>query len=512
MRSLTNNLKIHFILHTLKDSNVDIACITETWLSPELGHEHTISIIKKWGYNIAFEARKNRTGGGVAFVLKPHVKYVALKHYNDYVSFECHGIKVTGDIASYRFLCIYRKQEVSMRTFLDEFLHFMESFCSNTTDEIVLLGDFNVHFGSGDKKSTDLADVVHQYGMVQTVNGATRISGYTLDLVFSNPHSLPLLPEVAEDLAETHTSKIKFDHFPIIFSINDKFETNQSPGSQQYQKYFRKINQIDSSALNELLQMKLSTELVDVSDGFSTQLDIYNKCLASALDELAPMQVKTVALSSEVIAPPWMDAEYRKQRCLRRRYEKQWKRLGTAESKTVFIKQRDYCAFLANNKIKMFYSNLSSSTDNQTTLFKKVAQLWNRRKTKALPEKYTDFKILADDFNTFFSNKVDKIRDTFNSVDTTTEIQQVDSTSSSCLDDFDPASYDELKEVISDMDIKTCFDDPLPAPLVKSALPILLPHILKLVNLSLSTGDISGLKESDTTPILKKALHRPIVT
>ena len=143
------------------------------------------------------------------------------------------------------------------------------------------------------------------------------------------------------------------------------------------------------------------------------------------------MQVKTVSLSSEVIAPPWMDAEYRKQRSLRKRYEKQWKRLGTAESKTVFIKQRDYCVFLANNKIKMFYSNLSSSTDNQTTLFKKVAQLWNRRKTKALPEKYTDFKILADDFNTFFSNKVDKIRDTFNSVDTTTEIQQVDSTSSS---------------------------------------------------------------------------------
>ena len=232
------------------------------------------------------------------------------------------------------------------------------------------------------------------------------------------------------------------------------------------------------------------------------------------------MQVKTVSLSSEVIAPPWMDAEYRKQRSLRKRYEKQWKRLGTAESKTVFIKQRDYCVFLANNKIKMFYSNLSSSTDNQTTLFKKVAQLWNRRKTKALPEKYTDFKILADDFNTFFSNKVDKIRDTFNSVDTTTEIQQVDSTSSYCLDDFEPASYDELKEVLSDMDIKTCFDDPLPAPLVKSALPILLPHILKLVNLSLSTGDISGLKESVITPILKKVLldlnifknYRPIVT
>ena len=90
----------------------------------------------------------------------------------------------------------------------------------------------------------------------------------------------------------------------------------------------------------------------------------------------------------------------------------------------------------------------------------------------------------------------------------------------SCLLDLEPASYRELEEIISDMDIKTCFDDPLPAPLVKNALPVLLPHILELVNLSLSTGDISGLKESVITPILKKALldlnifknYRPIVT
>ena len=70
------------------------------------------------------------------------------------------------------------------------------------------------------------------------------------------------------------------------------------------------------------------------------------------------------------------------------------------------------------------------------------------------------------------------------------------------------------------MDIKTSFDDPLPAPLLKSSLQTLLPHILDLVNLSLSTGDISGLKESVITPILKKAFldhnifknYRPIVT
>ena len=150
-------------------------------------------------------------------------------------------------------------------------------------------------------------------------------------------------------------------------------------------------------------------------------------------------------------------------------------------------------------------------------MFQKVAQLWGKRKTKALPENYSNFKSLADDLNSFFCNKIKKIRDTFDSSHHSYSEQTRDV---SCLDNFEPCSYDELKEITADMDIKTSFDDPLPAPLVKSSISVLLPYILELVNLSLLTGDISGLKESVITPILKKAFldmnifgnYRPIVT
>ena len=60
--------------------------------------------------------------------------------------------------------------------------------------------------------------------MSQMVNRSTRISGYTLDLIFSNPYSLPLLAEVSQDLAKTAISQIKFDHFPILFSLEDEFQ------------------------------------------------------------------------------------------------------------------------------------------------------------------------------------------------------------------------------------------------------------------------------------------------
>ena len=86
VRSLTNNLKVHFILHTLHDNKIDVACITETWLSPELGHNHTnISIIKSRGYNITFDSRSDRNGGGVAFLLKSNIKFTPQALFNIYI-------------------------------------------------------------------------------------------------------------------------------------------------------------------------------------------------------------------------------------------------------------------------------------------------------------------------------------------------------------------------------------------------------------------------------------------
>ena len=72
------------------------------------------------------------------------------------------------------------------------------------------------------------------------------------------------------------------------------------------------------------------------------------------------------------------------------------------------------------------------------------------------------------------------------------------------LSTFKPATLELLREIISEMTIKTAFDDPLPAHVYKSSLELLLPYLLDLVNLSLLTGDISGQKDSTISPILKK--------
>ena len=72
------------------------------------------------------------------------------------------------------------------------------------------------------------------------------------------------------------------------------------------------------------------------------------------------------------------------------------------------------------------------------------------------------------------------------------------------LHDFYPATQKEISDIISDITIKTSPADPVPALLLKEIIEDLIPHIQTIVNASLSTGSMEGLKESIITPILKK--------
>ena len=113
---------------------------------------------------------------------------------------------------------------------------------------------------------------------------------------------------------------------------------------------------------------------------------------------------------------------------------------------------------------------------------------------------------LAEDFNNFYIEKVVQTREAIKSVHQTSQPSApvVNSQNMYELHDFHPATQKEISDIISDMTIKTFPADPVPALLLKEIIKDLIPHILIIVNASLLTGSIEGLKESIITPILKK--------
>ena len=72
------------------------------------------------------------------------------------------------------------------------------------------------------------------------------------------------------------------------------------------------------------------------------------------------------------------------------------------------------------------------------------------------------------------------------------------------LNHFAPATLDELRSIISKYSIKCSPEDPLPATVMKKNLELLLPYWLDIVNLSLETGTIDGLKNAIIFPLLKE--------
>ena len=70
---------------------------------------------------------------------------------------------------------------------------------------------------------------------------------------------------------------------------------------------------------------------------------------------------------------------------------------------------------------------------------------------------------------------------------------------------FKPTTEEELKELIKENGVKTCFEDPIPSQLFKSSLDIILPVLTRLVNQSLAEGSMVGVNWSVLDPLLKKA-------
>ena len=481
------------------------------------GFAHTASLLKSFGYELSHTYRPNRVGGGVAVLLKKKFTFKEINVHLDVDSFEWHAVRLTK--LQYLLITIYRKQEYPLVTFLYELGELLCILTNKYLDTVVITGDFNVHFEEDNKPSQDLRDELLKFGLMQHVNGGTNIFGHTIDLVFSNPYEVILKPTVERSYAHSNNPHIKFDHYPIFFNIpcatNSSLSTGNS-AARRYTKSFRNIKGIDTESFRHMLADKLSGFEDNESNVFAVKVKTYNECLADTLDNFAPVQNKMVDLDQEN-PPKWIDSEYREERRLRRKLEKQWKRLGTEESHQRFVNQRDKCVVLSNNKIRQFYRNLLDSASDQSTLFKSVSELWNKTKRSTLPPIVHDEVTLANEFNHFFSDKVEKIRQTFpselcdvsqSSVSTNTVAL---SSTISELHTFTPSDMQELREILSLMTLKTAFDDPLPAPLYESSIDILLPYLLEIVNLSLSSGDMSGLKESTITPVLKKLSLDPNV-
>ena len=478
----------------MEDDDIKIAVVSETWLTSITGY--VTGYLRERGYLIHHHHRVGQRGGGVAIIF---ANTLTIEHskVHSFKSFECVSASFTGHPGkTLHFTAIYRcgdhlePMSVFLREFNDlvEFLHF-------TYPDIVVCGDFNIH--CNDTLNSDVIkfyEILNSFSLVQHVSVPTHDLGNTIDLVISNPNNVQITN--LSVCADTPS-----DHSLIYFTIN----FDAVPTKPVLFRY-RNLRQINSFDFKADLESKLTEfQSLNLTSGFENAITMYNQIQQDVLDKHAPLKEK---LKYPNTKPAWMDREFKEARADRRKKYKKWKRTQAESDKELYVNARTFVAQLVISKKKDYYSRRVSNCQNsQSELFSMCKNLLDKPRGSTVPQT-SDPMDLANKFNNYFCDKVVKIRNNLTPPAASCQIQNTCSVfpaDSATLDQFEPVTEVQLEKIIKASKIKTSPDDPIPAELLKDNIDLVLPSLVKLVNLSLTTGEMNGLKDTVVTPLLKKA-------
>ena len=115
-------------------------------------------------------------------------------------------------------------------------------------------------------------------------------------------------------------------------------------------------------------------------------------------------------------------------------------------------------------------------------------------------------KELANEFGSFFHDKIQKIRDKLDKIHLPQPSVDVPEFCYSSFTEFKPVTQETVRKVICESATKSCNLDPIPTWLLKDSLDVLLPFITDIINSSLLSGTVpAAFKTSHIMPLLKKS-------
>ena len=524
------------MLTYLQDNCCDIAFLSETWLFDT--ECYLTSLLKSEGNFTLFNAiRKTKTcGGGVSIFINNNFKCSKLPSLGSYTSFEHIITKLSsvGVAGNTRLVSFYRRGEVPFTTFITEFTDLITHLYTSE-DSFIICGDFNIHMNRCRESNTvNFLDLVDELNLsCHFPSEKTHEDGNTIDFVITDMLLGKRVGPFFVDYTETMS-----DHFPVLFDFQ---VVDISPSTQPPTITKRDFRNIDIDKFRADTASILDYQFKSlVNPDFPTLCQTFNESVTSVLDHHAPLKSKKLRYSKRPNSG-WFDHEYRLARAKRRRLHSNFKRTALHSDKLAYVQQRTLCSNMAREKRIAFYTNqISSKEGDQKALFKFSKTLLDKTQTTPQLPDHVDALTCANESNHFFTNKIKNIRDNIpsknNSVirsrprtdDTHTENRDyqyncfLNSTNDGirlafrpCSDDeptngkilsaFRPTTDEEVLKVLKKSGIKVSPADPVPAHLLVDCMDEILPFFTVIINASLSSGCVDGVKEALVLPLLKSA-------
>ena len=396
-----------------------------------------------------------------------------------------------------RLCCIYRSS-TSKRSNITDFCKEFEEYLNHLAHlpgKLIITGDFNVHVENPqDSDARKFVTILSNYDLHQHVTSATHISGGFLDLVLTRSNVCDSLNIDNLTITETATSS---DHFLVDFSCSFAHQNK----SQRVTMVNRKIKDIVISKFKEDI---LASPINDPSkfQNCDTAVELYNNELKRLLDCHAPQ----IEYQVNPDQSKWIDSTCQNARRARRKAERTHRRLQTNESKIAFGFASKQAEAILNARRNSFYKNqLEAFQGDKKGTYRIVNKLMDRDLSKNIIPHIKPDDVTADEFKTFFKEKVETIYTEIESnIPCSPKTDKIPDFACTPWSKFVPINQQHLKDTICEINKKDCEEDPIPLKILLQCLDELEPIITFIVNDSLSSGIFpSSLKNALVRPTIK---------
>ena len=496
-RSIRN--KTQSVLSYFDENKIDLICLQETWLNE--GDGNVLVEIKEYDYDIINKTRNNKKGGGLLILSKPHLRIskVVLKCDKSFETFEHILGRVVVDDHIFIILNLYRPpysvaNKCTIKMFLQEFENLIDAI-SDINGSLLMFGDFNININDCENIYVcQFQQLLEMNSLVQVVTEPTHIKGSLLDLIIIGTN------QTSEKLHVQRETQLYSDHFPVKLVL--ELEARKSVNEIEF-KSFKDINRMNWVQFGEDLKQSV---LTDVKYFSSLTLDkvisLFEKSLTHLYEKHCPTITKRYKPKQS--KSPWFNSNLQHLKQKRRQCERLYRKVLDSESlKAWKSARREYSKELKNTRTNFYSKQIDNCTEDPKQFHKILGKLTGYKKERSLPY-HDDPIILAESLSSYFSDKVSNIRNSIRPDVLNDNYNKTISNKNTSLQQFDQINSQELTLILTQMNSKTCDLDPIPTMIIKKFIPLLLPIISRIVNLSIASCTFpNALKHAVITPVSK---------
>ncbi|XP_055628243.1 uncharacterized protein LOC129769796 [Toxorhynchites rutilus septentrionalis] len=448
--------KIEELRLIVKISNVDILCVSETWLNENIDN----SIISIDGYNIVRHDRVGLLGGGVLIYIKNGITCnLIMKSNNQFrvTNTEFITIEVLLENEKILLTALYNPPEIECNESLE---HLLLTYGS-LYNFIYFLGDFNTNLLVNSPKSDRLRNVLSTHSVQCLGSEPTffhRNGASLLDLILTNDASKVLrFNQIEVPVLSNHD---------LVFASLD-FNHNLCPRNIQFREY----NAIQFDSLIDVFHSAEWSYFYNTYNS-NQKLEFFNNLLTDLHDMFVP--IRTIYSKKKV--NPWFNSTISREIVNRDLLYKRWKHLKNPNALLDFKRARNKVNELIRSAKRNYFSARLNTSLQTKELWKNVKKLGIKT-----PETKTVIKFTADEINHSFCRN---FTDNHTIIHNSNESTYVERESFY----FDSINQEDVIYAMNAIKSNALGLDMLPLKFLKVICPILIEPITHLFNHIVTTS------------------------